>query len=320
MAKEYTATVEFANGRPVPDARVRLFDKDARDDDDDLTIQPGVCDENGQFTVTYKEQRRLDFTDIFLPYLHIEYKYQDEHKVHKAFIQPFKSAYRVPDIPPVKFVPAEHGFQFVNRFPGYWIPFSIPAIPDIPSVDAIYGLCGGMCATSYDYLLAGQPIPVRRRVPGRARPLHQYIHRRQVDSLDKLGRQVVRFVRWMTLPDEAVQKRTLAEFEKLQKRLDRGNPTPIGMVYVSTRDTMQIWQNHQVLATSYTMEGGQIRIQIYDPNYPRRNDVLVVSESDGAGGLRSGQYMGEKRKHARGFFVMPYAPMIPPEGLADIDK
>jgi len=67
-------------------------------------------------------------------------------------------------------------------------------------------------------------------------------------------------------------------------------------------------------------DGGQIRIQIYDPNYPRRNDVVVISESDGDGGLKSGQYMGEKRKHARGFFVMPYTPVIPPEGLAELEE
>lgn len=310
--KKYTGVVTFANGAPASNIRVRLFDKDVASEDDDLTLEPGLSDGDGVFAVTYDPSRDLDFADIFLPYLEFTYEYQGRTVTQRNFIQPFERTFRLPEIPPIEFVPSKHGFQFVNRFPGYWLPFSVPTVPDIPSVSNIYGLCGGMSATSFDYALAGLPIPRRRRRPGRVTPLHMYLHRRQVDSLGALGKQVVRFVRWMALPDEAVQLRTAEEVKTLRANLEQGIPTPIGLVYVSSRDTLQIWQNHQVLATKLTERNGRLIIQVYEPNYPRRDDVRIECWSDGKGGLQSVQMMGDKSKHVRGFFTMPYEPMTPP--------
>ncbi|MCA9896560.1 MAG: hypothetical protein H6654_03140 [Ardenticatenaceae bacterium] len=318
MSQTFTGVVQFANGAPAANVTVRLFDADVLTEDDDLTVEPGLTNEKGVFTVTYDPERDLDFADIFRPYLHFSYKHHGENRTHQADVQPDQRDYRLPEIPPLKFVPATHGFQFVNRYPGYWIPFSVPSIPDIPSVSAIYGLCGGMCATSLDFLLAGRPIPQRRRRPGRVTPLHRYIHKRQVDSLTG-GSQVVRFARWMALSDQAVHLRTAEELKTIRANLDKGIPTPIGMVYVSTKDTMQIWHNHQILACAYEeLEDGRIRILVYDPNYPRRNDVFVESWPDKEmGGVASVQRIGKQDKVTRGYFVMPYEPVIPPTILDD---
>jgi len=316
MSQTFTGVIQYANGDPAEDVTVRLFDKDVIGEDDDLTETAGISDANGVFTVTYHEDRELNFMDIYLPYLEFGYVFNGRSTTHRNFIQPFERVFKLPEYPPIKFIPAEHGFQFVNRFPGYWLPFSIPTIPDIPSVSNIYGLCGGMSATSYDFALAGMPIPERRRRPGRISPLHQYLHRRQVDSLT-LGKQVIRFLRWMSLPDEAVQLRTAETVNELKPRLDAGIPTPIGLVYISSKETWEIWQNHQVLAVNYTAADGLLRIQIYEPNYPRRNDVFIQCWSDERGGLKSVQMMGEKSKHVRGFFTMPYEPMTPPRSLLE---
>lgn len=317
MSQTFTGIVQFANGAPAANVTVRLFDADVLTEDDDLTVKPGLSDEKGVFTLSYDPSRDLDFADVFRPYLYFSYTHHGETRQHKADVQPNQRDYRLPEIPPVEFIPATHGFQYVNRYPGYWIPFSVPSVPDIPSVSAIYGLCGGMCATAMDFLLAGRQIPQRRRRPGRVTPLHRYIHRRQVDSLTG-GTQVARFVRWMSLPDTAVHLRTAEELKTLRQNLDNGIPTPIGMVYVSTKDTMQIWQNHQVLACNYKeLDDGRIRILIYDPNYPRRNDVFVESWSDGNVGVQSVQRIGKKNKVTRGYFVMPYTPQIPPTILDD---
>lgn len=315
MTQTYSGEVRYANGDPAANVRVRLFDKDIRSEDDDLTVVEGVSDNNGRFRVTYSPDRDLDFADIYLPYLEFTYQFNGRTTKERKYIQPFKDEYTLPEIPPLNFVPAINGLQFTNRFPGYWLPFSVPTIPDIPSVSNIYGLCGGMCATSLDFALTGLPIPPRKRIPGRITPLHQYLHRRQVDSLGNLGTQVVRFVRWMTLPDEAVQLRTTEEVQSIKERLDAGVPVPIGLVYVSTRDTLQIWQNHQVLAVNYTDNHGELVFQIYEPNYPRRNDIYIKSWPDGKGGLRSQQIMGDKSKHLRGYFAMPYNPILPPKDL-----
>lgn len=318
MSQTFTGVVQFANGAPAASVTVRLFDADVLTEDDDLTVEPGLSDEKGMFSLSYDKSRDLDFADIFRPYLHFSYIHHGESRSHKADLQPNQRDYRLPEIPPLDYIPATHGFQYTNSYPGYWIPFSVASVPDIPSVSKSYGLCGGMCATSMDFLLAGRPIPQRRRRPGRATPLHQYIHRRQVDSLTG-GTQVARFARWMSLPDTAVHRRTAEELKTLRQNLDNGVPTPIGMVYVSTKDTMQIWHNHQILACKYEeLDEGRLRILVYDPNYPRRNDVFVESWPDKEnGGMQSVQRIGKKEKVTRGYFVMPYEPMVPPAILDD---
>ncbi len=318
MSQTFTGVVQFANGAPAANVSVRLFDADVLTEDDDLTVEPGVSDAKGVFAVQYDQSRDLDFADVFRPYLQFSYTHHGETRSHQADLQPNQRDYRLPEIPPVAFVPATHGFQYTNRYPGYWIPFSVQSVPDIPSVSNTYGLCGGMCATAMDFLLAGRPIPQRHRRPGRVTPLHRYIHTRQVDSLTA-GTQVARFARWMSLPDTAVHRRTAEELKTLRQNLDNGVPTPIGMVYVSTKDTMQIWQNHQILACQYEDLGeGRIRILVYDPNYPRRNDVFVESWPDKeTGGVASVQRISKKDKVTRGYFVMPYEPMVPPAILDD---
>ncbi len=318
MSQTFTGVVQFANGAPAANVSVRLFDADVLTEDDDLTVQPGLSNEKGVFSLSYDPSRDLDFADVFRPYLQFSYTHHGEPRSHTADVQPNQRDYRLPEIPPVEFIPTTHGFQYTNRYPGYWLPFSVQSVPDIPSVSNTYGLCGGMCATAMDFLLAGRQIPQRRSRPGRVTPLHRYIHRRQVDSLTA-GTQVARFVRWMSLPDTAVHLRTAEELKTLRQNLDNSVPTPIGMVYVSTKDTMQIWQNHQILACSYEDLGeGRIRILVYDPNYPRRNDVFVESWPDeGSGGVASVQRIGKKEKVTRGYFVMPYEPVVPPAILDD---
>lgn len=317
MSQTFTGIVQFANGTPAANVNVHLFDADVLTEDDDLTVEPGLSDRKGVFTLAYDKSRDLDFADIYRPYLKFTYTHHGEPRSHQAELQPNQRDYRLPEIPPVEFIPATHGLQYVNSYPGYWIPFSVQSVPDIPSVSKRYGLCGGMCATSMDFLLAGRPIPQRRRRPGRVTPLHRYIHSRQVDSLTN-GTQVARFVRWMSLPDTAVHRRTAEELKTIRANLDKGIPTPIGMVYVSTKDTMQIWQNHQILACKYEeLDEGRIRILVYDPNYPRRNDIFVESWPDGKDSVQSVQRIGRKDKVTRGYFVMPYDPIIPPAILDD---
>lgn len=316
MSQQYSGRIFYANGHAIANVRVTMFDKDIGNDDDDLTVTAGISEADGRFSVEYDPDRNLDFADIYLPYLRFDYQINGRDKIHNAYIQPFTKEYKLPDLPPTTFIPAEHGFQFINSFPGFWIPYSIPSIPDIPSADNFYGLCGGMIASAYDFLLAGRPIPKRTRRPSRASALHQYLHQRQIDSLGVFGKQVVRFARWMALPDEAVQKRTFKEFAKLKKMLDQGNPSPIGLVYVSTNDTYEIWKNHQVLACSYNENGNDISIQIYDPNFRKKNNVAINCQKQGNSRLTSQQRINRvSTKPVRGWFVMPYTAVVPPANL-----
>ena len=363
MAHNLTGRVLYADGRAASDVTVRVFDRDAPDKgDDDLTLKEGVSDQDGKFTVRFEPSKYLDFkeldahgplnllfnwtrdsrprrrpdlTDLYRPYLEFRYTLKDRPRIHTISFRLFKREFRLPEMLPARFLSSRDGLKFVNRFRGYFIPFSVPSIPDLPSDTAIYGLCGGMVATSLDFLLAGRPIPPDAQVPKRASSLHQYMYRRQNDSLGAFGAQVVRFARWMALPDDSTQgtqKKSADEFEKIRVKLDDDNPVPIGLVYVSAQDTLQIWKNHQVLAYDYTeRDDGKLDIKIYDPNHPLEDDVVVRCERVPVGntylagtpprvtthyGLKGVQRVkGRKKKDVRGFFAMPYVPVEPPADL-----
>ncbi|MEN8098686.1 MAG: hypothetical protein ABFQ89_06380 [Chloroflexota bacterium] len=223
----------------------------------------------------------------------------------------------------VTFLPSRHAWGFINRFPGYYLPFAIRWMPDIPSVRSFYGLCGGMVASSLDWYYAGEAIPEGNKAPRRKSTIHQYLHKRQMHSIGKVGRQVVRFAHWMALPDgtgRGTWARTWLQFKQVRKLIDQGQPVPLGLVYVSSHDTLGVWHNHQVLAYRYVVRSNDLfDLYIYDPNHPRRDDVFIrchkvrlMRETRNRGsrdvtGLRGEQRVGYRRKKTvRGFFVMPY--------------
>ena len=230
------------------------------------------------------------------------------------------------------FRPSEHGFRFVNRFPGYYLPFSVAGLPKVFEAHGAYGLCGGMTAAAYDFVLADRPIPEQESVPRRGTPLHRYLLHRQHDSFGWLGSQIVRFVRWAGLPDagpSGTWRRTFEAWEALRVRLDAGSLQPLGLVHISLRESLHIWENHQVLAHGYTLhEDGALDIHVYDPNRPLRDDVYlrckpvsITSEQEPdvtqVEGFRTTLRMGDQdQRPVRGFFSIPYVPVEPPAGLS----
>lgn len=358
MAQVLRGKVLFANGEPVPNVKVRIFDKDAPSKgDDDLTVKKGVSDAQGHFEVHFAPSKFLDFvtlgrdtddvpsdwteetqglrlpdvTDIYRPYAQFNYTFNGQPRMHKVFLRPFKREFRLPEMPPVDFKPSEHGFRFINRFPGYYLPFSVPVLPEIFEVKGAYGLCGGMSAAAYDLMLAGRPIPEEKEVPDRGTDLHRYLLRRQNDSFGRLGAQIVRFVRWAALPDDTPSgtwRKSFEAWEGLRVKLDDRNLQPVGLVYISTRDSLNIWENHQVLAHAYTeRDDGGVDIHLYDPNFPLRDDVYLrcepvtlatqhEAESVTLEGFRTIQRVGDRDvRPVRGFFAVPYVPVHPPAEL-----
>jgi hypothetical protein len=87
---------------------------------------------------------------------------------------------------------------------------------------------------------------------------------------------------------------------------------------MSGRDSLKIWRNHQVLAYSYSdISATTIDINIYDPNYPQRDDVIIQMERVPVGttlipgvpprkrtvlGFKCCQKIGDREKKVRGFF------------------
>jgi hypothetical protein len=362
MAENFSGKVLFANGFPAQSVLVRVFDKDEPGKgDDDLTVDPGRSDSQGKFTVRFEHSRYLDYntistqeprnlpwdwtlttrtrripdiTDIYLPYLEFRYTFNGRRCVHTAFMVPFQSEFRLPEIPAFDFKPSVHGFKFINNFPGYPLPFSIPNLPNLSTVGNDYGLCGGMSCAAYDFLLAGRSIASQTTVPAQASVLHQYLYRRQIDTYGAFGEYIAKFAQWMVLPDDTVlgtQKRTYDEFEEIRAKLDDGNAVVLGLVYVSGSHTLEIWNNHQVLAYGYSeVSASTVDINIYDPNYPQRDDVIIQVERVPVGttfvpgvpprkktvlGFKCKQLVSDRSKELRGFFAIPYVPVVPPPEL-----
>jgi hypothetical protein len=220
-----------------------------------------------------------------------------------------------------KFRPSVHGFGFANRFPGYPLPFSVPTLL---RASIYYGLCGGMCYAALDFLLAGRGILQDASPPEQGSRLHRYLYRRQIASFGLFGSCVFRFAAWTALPDYTpfgTRRRTYDQFQAVRARLDSGQPVVLGIVYVSVAETLAVWKNHQVLACDYSqVSEDRLDIQIYDPNLPQDDTVVIRAErvavGEGIFGLRCTQKAaGQAEKKVRGFFIAPYRPVMLPVSL-----
>jgi hypothetical protein len=362
---EFEGRVLYANGFAAQGVRVRIFDKDAPGKgDDDLTESPGLSDANGRFTIRFNLDRfqdynsfnriellgvnidwsslarnvRLpDFSDEYLPFLQFEYTHEGQAHTHTAPLGHFQYEFRLPQSVPLRFTPSIHAFKFLNNFPGYPLPFSVPALPGTGKVSPAYGLCGGMSSASYDFFLAGREIPRLTKAPRSGTRMHRYLYRRAMDTFGSFGESLLKVAGWMRIPEGGVTgscKRTLDEFNLIRSRLDAQHAVVLALVYVGA-DTLpnllkQIWNNHQVLAHSWTQAAQDaVELQVYDPNYPLRDDVVIRGERIPVGvasdpekgqaqvfGLRCVQKVGNQVvRPVRGFFPMPYVQVEPPKDL-----
>jgi hypothetical protein len=363
---DFSARVLFANGVPAKGVQVRIYDKDAPEKgDDDLTIAAGTSDDEGRFIVRYEPSRYLDFTeiempapfaglpvdlspgqrtrlipdltDIYRPYLEFRYTHLERSRRHTAWLVPFVTEFRLPDVyaPAEPFRPSSHGFRFVNSFSGYPLPISVPSIPELPFIPDTYGLCGGMSSAACDLYLAEREVPDRREAPSKRTSLHRYLYRRQLDTFGALGGYVAKFYAWMGLPDGTVygtQKGSHDEFERIRVLLDDRLPVVLGLVYVSLAESLKMWENHQVLAYGYQETApNKVRIDVYDPNYPQEDDIYIEAERVSVDsrtvpdqpprritvyGLRCVQKLPDaSERPVRGLFMMPYVPVRPPSRL-----
>lgn len=365
MKIKFSGSISFANGDPIPDVAVRIFDKDtAGKQDDDLTLTPGLSDEHGLFSLIYEPLRYLDYHtihlpgmseqsgdatteahglrmpdlgDIYLPYLKFNYTVNGSVHEHTATLMLFQHEFFLPVNPPVDFLPSRNGFMFPNSFSGYFLPYSTPAFMSSHKISSAYGLCGGMCAAVYDFMLAGKTIPPNVNTPHQGTRLQRYLFQRQMDSLGGLGEALIKVAQWTTLPDDTpvgTLRRSLDEFNQLRQKLDDGNLVILALIYVRANSlkklSRQIFNNHQVLAYGYQQDtDGTLTIHIYDPNLPAQDDVDIHAEPVIVGeettstaersvmGLKLSQQVGGKFfRDVRGFFVMPYSPVKPPKRIS----
>jgi hypothetical protein len=214
------------------------------------------------------------------------------------------------------FRPSRHGFHFANRFPpGPTVTFG-PFDPRWLGIgDAAAGLCGGMALTVRDLFEALIDPPPDVQPPANGTPRFKALVRRQVQSLDWL-RVPLRFYDLAafrpltpTIWSGVAHRRPVAyvaagdEWPKVRSTIDGGHLAIIGLIRARSANPMKLTSNHQVVAYGYRAELGTVAIQVYDPNWPDRDDVEARLYFEGAATPRLESSTGEP---LLGFFVAPY--------------
>jgi hypothetical protein len=231
---------------------------------------------------------------------------------------------------PCSFKPSAHGFKFPNSF-SWPPPVIIRALSRLGvslKPGGGYGLCGGMSVLAADYFRFGRPIPPLTTEPPVGSRLYLKILGRQLDSLrlnpasigrPGFGAPVLKFVRWMILPDRGVLSTatlTAKEFIAVRAALALGRFVDLGLVLARFPEGRQ-GDNHQVLALClHKRSTRRFDIAIYDSNEPQRDDISI--EVQIAGGQTQATEVipargarAEERIPIRGFFVIPFVPKAP---------
>jgi len=206
------------------------------------------------------------------------------------------------------FTPSEHGFNFANVFKISSLGIRFPFLPKFAKT---FGLCGGMSLTAADFYFHNKKLPTFKAVP-QSGTMFKHLFARQIESFGANFKYLGKFFKWWMLYSTLqTQQDTLKEWSKLRKRLDAGKPTVLGLVYVDA-STGKLWDNHQVLAYDYEQASNTLLyINIYDPNYPKRDDVYIKAELNTAQTINKNidrlvceQHIPNlKVKNIRGFFT-----------------
>ncbi len=211
------------------------------------------------------------------------------------------------------FLPDKHGFQFANYFAA--------KLPFVSRSDSTYGLCGGMVKAAADFFENNLPLPDVATIPKSGSSLYRYLLKRQFQSFGTGYYYLGKFFYWWffhSTPD--TQELTATEWTKIKQQLDQKRLVQLGMVYVDRREG-KMWENHQVLAYSYEQYSNNLtHIYIYDPNYPKRNDIFIsahlVSVPSGTSAVNrllcEEHVPGWMVKPIRGFFEIPLNTIRPP--------
>ena len=177
------------------------------------------------------------------------------------------------------FLPSTHGLHFANRFPpGPTVRFGIVDPRRIGIGDASKGLCGGMSWYVRDRFHAGQPAPQDTEPPANGSPLFRSLVRLQVKSLEWLRTPLGFWLMGARSADRIARRSRDREWPRIRAAIDRGRLAQVGLVRHKGLNPFNLTKSHQVVAYGYTIEGETVRLRIYDPNWPNRDDVDVIIE------------------------------------------
>ena len=180
------------------------------------------------------------------------------------------------------FMPSVNGLHFANRFPSGPTVRIGPFAPPRPFGigDAASGLCGGMAWYVRERFKAGQPIPPDVDPPANGSALFKALVRRQVKSLEWM-RTPLGFWRMGAGGAEGIGRRTRdREWPRIRRSIDAGRLAMLGVVRSKGVNPLNLTKNHQVLCYGYATENGTVRLRIYDPNWPNKDNVTIAIEPD----------------------------------------
>lgn len=314
MTIDYKGHISWANGIPISQVEVRLFEpSDERTQlGDELTLQPGYSQSDGSFRIQARDSELLDnsvleeFEDL-VPFFNgvdssgsslgsdqrlifqFTYLLNGQNLHSTEFFRKLHRWYHLPNNPPVDFKPSTDGFVFKNQFKAFKTTITLPAWLGAKKIPGNYGLCGGMSSAAYDYRLArinnSNPPNIRRytNVPNNWTKLHRYLIRRSLDTFGDFGINLDKVGDWTLLPNlssAGTQKLTLDELPDIQQRLENRQCVVLTLIYEHASNRLEliskIWHNHQVLAYKFVeVNQDEFRISIYDSNYPDEDDAVL---------------------------------------------
>ena len=180
------------------------------------------------------------------------------------------------------FLPSTAGLHFANSFPpGPTVRLGPLRTPILGIGDASAGLCGGMCRYIQQRFGSGGPLPADSTAPENGSPLFRALVREQVRSL-RFGIVPMRF--WLMsrrgATDRAARTRD-REWPKIRAALDDGRLAVIGLIRAAGANPFRLVRNHQVVAYGYDEADGAVRVRVYDPNWPDRDDVWIPLDGSG---------------------------------------
>ena len=181
------------------------------------------------------------------------------------------------------FLPTVNGLHFANRFPPGPTVRLGPLDPRRIGIgDASSGLCGGMAWFVRERFEANEPIPADIDPPANGSPLFTALVRRQVKSLEWFRTPLGFWRMGAFAAGGRIGRRTRErEWPRIRRTIDAGRLAMIGLIRSQGINPFNLTKNHQVLCYGYETTDGTIRLRIYDPNWPNRDDVTLTLAPEG---------------------------------------
>jgi len=192
------------------------------------------------------------------------------------------------------FNPTLHGYKFPNRFEKNLPNFIMKLILR----NSVYGLCGGMVFSALDNFLDKSALNQEAKLSELEPELIKYLWKRQFDSMS-FKNYLLLIYKTFQNNHKLIDNTFNHQIPKAIETINKGMPVII--IIIRSKNIENPTNNHQILLTSYKINGPITEFSCYDPNHPSITTILKISRKVGEETIS--QSTGEI---VRGFFVNRY--------------